>query len=437
MSLRSDFTGLPKEIWFLYVTTLISRAGAMVLIMLAPYLSTSLNFSSSDVSWILAVYGVGGLLSAPITGYLCDRLSPLFLMKFALFLQGLMLFMFPFAHSFWPVLVITLGWALTGEVYKPSISAYITNLTNEDQRKVSFSLNRSAINAGTSISMALGSVLVAVTAHLIFIANSAASILAGLFLSFTLRDNGTQNAQSRVKGYSSQGNQYLRVLKDPRLLLFPIALLPSLAGHLVKDIKERRLLFFLVALFPAFVVFYQYRAAMPLYLEPHLQATTPAYLTRFLYPYTLIIGINALIVIILDPAINSRLKRTPERLSMSVGAFLIGAGYGCFAFARGFFSAAACVVVWTLGEIALFSSSYSYTANIAGKNSGKYMGFYYMSINLAAIVAPIFGRILKPDVPKLWGVTFIMGCLSAVMLLLSAKPNGSGQAGPPLTAPTN
>jgi predicted MFS family arabinose efflux permease len=358
-------------------------------------------------------------------------------MRLSLFLQGLMLLIFPFALSFWPVLLITLGWALTSEAYKPSSSAYITNLTDENQRKVSFSLNRSAINAGTGISMSLGSVLVAVTAHLIFVANSVASILAGLFLSYTLREEGAQNAQTRVKGSNRQGNQYLKVLKDPRLLFFPIALLPSLAGRLVKDIKERRLLYFLIALFPAFVVFFQYRAAMPLYLGPHLQATTPAYLTHFLNPYPLLIGVNTLIAVIFYPTVNSRLEKTPERLSMSAGAFLIGAGYGSFAFVRGFFSAAACVVVWTLGEIVLFASSDAHTAKIAGKSSGKYMGFYHMSINLAAIAAPIFGRILKPDVPKLWGVTFVMGCLSAVMLLFLAKPDGSGQSGPPLSAPTN
>lgn len=423
MSLRSDFKGLPKEIWFLYVTTLISRAGAMVLFALAPYLKTSLNFTDSQASWVATIYGVGALLSAPVTGYLCDRLSPLYIMKLSLFLQGLLLFMFPFARSFWPVSIITLVWALVGDAFKPASSAFISNLTDEDQRKVSFSLNRSATNMGTGIGTALGSVLLAVTAYLIFVANGLASIFAWLFLTKSLQDKGTQDITSKVKGHNRQGTIYLRVLKEPRLLFFPITLLPGLAGRLVKDLKDRRLLLFLISLLPAFVVFYQFRAAMPLYLTPYLNATTPVYLSRFIQPYLLLITINTILVIIFDPLLNSRLKKISDKLSMSVGAFLIGTGYGCFAFARSFSGAAACVIVWTFGEIALLSSSYTYTTKIAGKNTGKYMGFYHMSINLAAVIAPIFGRILKPSAPKLWGVTFIVGCLSAVMLLSLNKPS--------------
>jgi MFS family permease len=380
-----NLKGLPRELWYLYAATLVSRAGTMVLVFLAVYLS-SLGYDPVLAGLAVSVYGLGALIAAPVGGYLCDRFNPLLVMKVTLYLQGFILLMFPFAKDFKAFLVITFVWALVGEAFRPASSAFIGGLTNEEQRRVSFAFNRTAVNVGMTIGPALGGVLIHTRPSYIFIANSTASLTAGAFLTVSLW--GKKFGDIAVGGGKQGGQQN----EDPSVL------------------GVRGLLLFLLALIPAFIVFYQYRSAMPQYflvggiLEPH--------------HYGLLLPINTLMVIVLQTPLSIYLEKWPEKLCMAVGAFLVGTGFGCFAFATTFPAVVACVVVWTLGEMALVSSSDSYVSKIAGGKKGRYMGLYHMSLNMAGFIGPGLGSvILSHSALMLWGAAFVWGCVSAVLLL--------------------
>lgn len=59
-----SFKGLSKEVWWLSLITLINRAGTMVIPFLSLYLTKSLNFSLSDVGWIMSAFGVGSFVGS-------------------------------------------------------------------------------------------------------------------------------------------------------------------------------------------------------------------------------------------------------------------------------------------------------------------------------------------------------------------------------------
>ena len=112
---------LPKEIWILAAATLVNRAGTMVLPFLVLYLTRTLGITPAHAALALTVYGVAALLTMPVAGRLSDRLGPLVVMKASLLLSGVLLLLFPLAHHFAAILVVTFFFAMLNESVRPPV----------------------------------------------------------------------------------------------------------------------------------------------------------------------------------------------------------------------------------------------------------------------------------------------------------------------------
>jgi predicted MFS family arabinose efflux permease len=58
-SYQDSFKGLSSEVWYLALITFVNRAGTMVLPFLSLYLTSDLNFSLTQVGWVMSRFGVG------------------------------------------------------------------------------------------------------------------------------------------------------------------------------------------------------------------------------------------------------------------------------------------------------------------------------------------------------------------------------------------
>src|SRR2546430_13577692 len=66
--------GLPREVWLLFATNLINRAGMMVLPFLVVYLTRELHFSAGQAGVAFAIYGAAAIVARPISGRLDEPL---------------------------------------------------------------------------------------------------------------------------------------------------------------------------------------------------------------------------------------------------------------------------------------------------------------------------------------------------------------------------
>lgn len=80
----NTFRGLSKEVWWLALITLINRAGTMVIPFLSLYLTKSLDFTLSDVGWIMSFFGLGSVVGSWIGGKLTDKIGYYKVMFFSL-----------------------------------------------------------------------------------------------------------------------------------------------------------------------------------------------------------------------------------------------------------------------------------------------------------------------------------------------------------------
>jgi MFS family permease len=374
-------------VWVLFATTLVNRAGTMVLPFLILYLTRDLGFSASQAGLVLGCYGAGALVSAAISGRLSDVLGPMRVIRDSLFATGAILLVFPLARTFPSVVAMTLALSLASEAFRPASMAVVADLVKHGQRKPAFALTRLAINLGMSVGPALGGYLATVSFKFLFLVNGSTSLIAGLLLLLALRQAPIHHARATLEA--------------------GVPLLP--AGRAWSD---SRLLFFLGALFLLALVFFQHLSSMALYLVRDLHLTE--------IDYGLLFTINTLLIVALEVPINSATAHWSHRKTIGLGAFLSAAGFGALAFAWDFWSVTATVVVWTFGEMFFFPAMAAYATDIApASRRGEYMGMTQMAMSLAFAIGPWAGTAVLGAFggKALWLGAFAIGLVSTVMML--------------------
>jgi predicted MFS family arabinose efflux permease len=146
MKAWEDLKAIPRPVWNLAFATFINRAGTMVLPFLVIYLTRHLGFSTVHSGYILALYGIGALITSPTAGHLCDRYGAVRIMKISIFSNGILLLVFPFiTHRIFVIIAIFLL-AIVAEMFRPASMAAVTQFVTPEQRKPAYALSRLAIN---------------------------------------------------------------------------------------------------------------------------------------------------------------------------------------------------------------------------------------------------------------------------------------------------
>lgn len=379
---------LPRDMWFLFFATLINRAGTMALPFLVLYLTRSIHLSAAQAGLAISVYGVGALVTAPISGWLCDRFNPLRIMEISLLTTGGFLFFFPFLSTYEWILAVTFLWAMASEAFRPANLTYVTDAVPPEQRKLAYAFFRLAINLGMSIGPAIGGFLAVLSYPALFFVNATTTLAAGLLLVFSpIRTHLRHHAAPT--GEKESGSS-LRAYPTTNLRLF----------------------WFLVALLPTLAIFFQHEAALPIFMVRDLHLNEAI--------YGLMFTINTVLIIFLEIPLNLAMEDWPYKRSLPLGALLFGLGFGLLVFAQDAWFIAMTVVVWTFGEMILFPSTASFLSEIAPSQlRGRYMGFYQMMVSLAFTIGPWLGAFvldLYGAVP-LWVGCLMAGVLSAGLLI--------------------
>src|SRR5215208_7299685 len=119
-------SGLPRSVWIVFATTLVNRAGAMVVPFMVPYVTRYLGVRPALAGMSLTVYGLGGLVGVPISGRLCDRFGAFAVLRASLMVSGVTLLIFPLTKHFGTFLAITFLWSLIAESVRPATLAALT-----------------------------------------------------------------------------------------------------------------------------------------------------------------------------------------------------------------------------------------------------------------------------------------------------------------------
>ncbi len=183
----ASFKGLPVEVWWLSLITLINRAGTMVIPFLSLYLTKDRNFNLEQVGWIMSAFGLGSVIGAYIGGWLTDRIGPYKTMAFSLVSSGLFYILMMYAQTFWSISVMIFLVVLLADLFRPASFTALKAYTNESNQTRSTSLIRLAINLGFSAGPAVGGFLIFHFGYgSLFWVDGITSLLAALLFMYIL-----------------------------------------------------------------------------------------------------------------------------------------------------------------------------------------------------------------------------------------------------------
>jgi len=385
--------GLPASVWIVFATTFVNRAGTMVVPFMVLYVTRHLGVRPALAGMALTVYGLGGLVSGPIAGRLCDRLGAFAVLRGGLVLSGLILLVFPLANHFGSFLAVTFVWSLVAEAVRPATLAALTSVVRPEQRKVAVAVNRLGINLGMSVGPAVGGFLATVSFPLLFVVDGASALAAGLVLTALLAWRPlTRLAAGRLGDdpLALENRPGTSVLRDPRAVVF------------------------LTGVFFMGVVFYQHEGAMPLFLVRDLH-----YRESF---YGLLFAVNTVLIVVAEVPLNLAMAGWSHRRTMVLGAVLYALGFGSMAVLHSVPGLLLSAVVWTFGEMIAIPASSAYAADIAPPGrTGQYAGAYASMFSLAILVGPWAGTIALEQFggTALWLGVLVIGLLSAAVLSLT------------------
>ena len=382
--LEARVGGLPRTFWTLWCGVLVNRLGAFVFPFLSLFLTRSRGYSVAQTGVVLTVLGVGLAISQPLGGTLADRYGRRRTMVGGLVGSALSLLVVGAARGFLLTCLAVLVFGVFADIFRPASQAAIADLVDEELRPRAYALVFWAINIGFAVATLLGGYL-AERGYWLLFAGDALTCL--LFAAIILR--GVPETRPARTGAST--------------------------GTMGDVLRDRLMLALVVAVVLQSIAYMQAFYTLPIAIVRDGLGTGG---------YGLIIGLNGVLIVALQPLLLGMLGRRARGALLLVGALALGAGLGMTALADSLTDHLAAVTVWTIGEIIGAGVLGALVASIAPVHlRGRYMGVFGASYGVSSILGPLLGTQALEHLGEgaLWVGCLLCSWLSGVGLLLVSR----------------
>ncbi|WLW54056.1 MDR family MFS transporter [Streptomyces sp. YU58] len=381
-AVRETVSGLPREFWWLWTSTLVNRLGAFVATFMALYLTLDRGYSASYAGLVVSLYGLGGVVSSLGGGVMTDRLGRRPTLLIAQASTAVSVALLGFVHH--PVAIAGVAWlvGMASNASRPAVQAMMADIVRPEDRVRAFSLNYWAINLGFAVSSAAAG-FIAETSYLAgFLIEAGMTAVCAVVIFLKLPESRPERKKAQ-KG-SVEDVRLGTVLRDGRFM--------GVVG-----------LSFLVAL-----VFQQGSVGLPVAMGE--AGFTPA-------DYGVAIAVNGVLIVALQIPVTRFIEHRDTKRLLVVSSLLAGYGFGLTAFAGSLGLFALTVCVWTLGEMINAPTQTGLVVRLSPTHGrGRYQGMYTLSWSVAGLVAPLMSGIVidRYGAEWLWGLCAVVGTVAAI-----------------------
>ncbi len=371
--LHAQVGGLPRPFWWLWLGTLVNRAGTFIEPFFVLYLTGPRGVSIATTGWVLAGWGVGSVVSQPIGGYLTDRFGRRGTLAGSLTLTAMALMALGLARPLWLISVLVFLLGVVGDMYRPASSAAVADLIGPADRQRAYALQFWAINLGFSVAAVSAGVLVHRGYGLLFALDAVTTLAFGLLaLRFVPETRPHSDDQ------------------------------PARLGDPVRLLRADRLLAVATGIVLIYAVLYaQVNVVLPLAIVH--AGLSPA-------TYGFVIGANGVLIVVLQPLTLRRLAGVRQRLTLPAGIGLVGLGVAATGLCHARWQFLLTVLIWTIGEVATAGSFQALVAALAPSHMrGRYAGALGLAWGASGLLGPLLGAAGYARSPMLIWV----GCLIA------------------------
>jgi MFS family permease len=375
---RSLIGDLPRPFWFIWAGTFVNRCGSFVMPFMAIYLTEVRHLSLTQAGLVVALYGAGGCLAAPLGGLLADHVGRRATMLVALGLGGAGMIALGFAQRLEVIAPTFFLVAVFAEMYRPGMQAAVADLVPLADRVRAYGLIYWVINLGFAIGLAVGGVLAGVSFLWLFVGDGVTTLLFALLIWRGVPE--TRPAHAPAPPDRPRASAWL---------------------GFVAPYRDRTFVGFLSLHVLFWLIFIQSGTTFPLDMTAHGVSKST---------FGLILGLNGLLIVLIQPFLGPFLARRDRSKTLAVGAVLVGVGFGLNAVARVAPIYALGVLVWTVGEIGVLPVSNTVVADLAPRDlRGRYQGAYGLAYGLSTAAAPPLGALV---LQRFGSATLWSGCLA-------------------------
>ena len=349
----NNFKGFSREVWILTLITFINRAGTMVLPFLSKYLKEDLNFTYSQVGWIMVCFGLGSMLGSWLGGKLSDKIGFYKIMVFSLFTSGLLFFGLQYITSFYPLCFAIFGIMVVADMFRPAMFVSLGTYARPENRARAFTLVRLAINLGFAAGPALGGLIIMGMGY------------GGLFW---------------VDGLSCiiSISIFALLVKEKKAIVHATE---SSVNAVVESVfKDKIFWIFLFISFVSALLFFQVFTTLPIYHSEKYGLTE--------FQTGLLMTMNGLLIFFLEmPIVSIYEKKNTNKLKLILSGCLMMT-FSFFVLLLDTFAGILVIsmFIMTFGEMFIFPFSNSFALSRAPKgHEGRYMALFTMSFSLAHV----------------------------------------------------
>ncbi|SDY13148.1 MFS transporter [Thermoactinomyces sp. DSM 45892] len=381
--------------WTIIIGTMFGRfSTSMSIPFLAIYLTNVLHATPFEAGLVIAASSGIGILASFYGGFLADKIGRKKVMLTSVFGGAFVFLGFAFSQS---VLAFFLVNALNGlckSMFEPSSRAFLSDITDEKKRLLIFNLRYAAINIGVVFGPLVGVVMGSSRSTTPFLFAVAVYALYGLVLIYQSRAYATLFQKNDLSERISLRRAF-HVTRMDTVFLFTI----------------------LGILFCAFG-YGSLNATFPQYF-----ATLPGFEDGVKISY--LMSLNAISVLVFQyPVVRIAQKFSPYTVLIT-GSLCICASNLSMAFTTHFFALSMVIVLFTIGEILVFTLTDALVDSIAKPElKGTYFGAMGFS-QLGNVLSPIVGGWLLSyfgaTQPLIVFGMLVLVTLIGVPLLLRAK----------------
>ncbi|MFE8971950.1 MDR family MFS transporter [Streptomyces cyaneofuscatus] len=384
---RETVSGLPREFWWLWLSTLVNRLGGFVATFMALYLTLDRGYSASYAGLVAALHGLGGVISSLGAGVMTDRLGRRPTMLIAQLSMAVSVAVLGFMEHPVAIAAVAFFVGMASSASRPAVQAMMADIVPPKDRVRAFSLNYWAINLGFAVSSA-GAGFIAEYSYLAGFLGEATMVLACAVVVFLKVPESRPEQAAPVKtAGGKRAKDEVRittVLRDGRFM--------GVVG-----------LSFLVSL-----IFQQGYVGLPVAMGADGLSSSD---------FGTAIAVNGVLIVALQIPVTRFIQHRDPRRLLIISSLLAGYGFGLTAFAGSVAVYALTVCVWTLAEIVNAPTQTGLVVQLSpAQGRGRYQGMYTMSWSVAALVAPLMSGFVIDHYGAawLWGACAVIGTVAGL-----------------------
>jgi len=360
----------------------------------------------TEVGFIFTLHTSAMFFGNMLSGALTDKFGRKKMLLAGILLSGTSSLLMGFIPTYQTFLIFTIITGFVGNIGGPAVNAMMADILPEKQRAQGFSILRVVVNLSVSFGPMIGGLLAGYNFFYLFVADFVISMITGLIVYLKIPET-----KPKADEHNPEAEQ---------------SLWGTLAGyrHILKDTI---FLGFLLLTLLTNLVYMQMNSSLSVFLRDMHGITSQQ--------YGYILSLNAIMVVVMQFWITSRIVKFKPMMMMFSGNILYAIGFAMYGFVDNYALFLGAMAIITVGEMISSPILQSVIANLAPENMrGRYMAVFNLSFGAAQAVGPLAAGIIMDNYNPNWvwyagGIICVISALGYLVMQPAAKNKISGPIG--------